>query len=681
MEAQIRPDLFLNHELKFEKMAAAQLSDYAGKWDQEILQEAYKQVPYLGDYQTTLVLDRKDEERGTALGYISVKTKTGTTESTSGATTKDFDVVIPIIVKDNKLFNLDILRISTKFFPLTQDRLAEALFNPSIFELITKNRHFDTSILDVLEPAVKDRYGFGLGVTNLLKQGSANVTPISLLKEATASMIDTDKNVFLNSLDDNIVHAMTNNDTIGSLDIIVAAEPKFTKEASAIAVLSVSPDVISLRKTRPNSYILKTANAEGYAPITLNINKAEAVLATNEEFVKEADLTPLSVEKTSRPAQLEDLIKKPQSKKLDNSNIIVAKDAGSGRSTIGMYFNRIVDFDNVLLPVCLFTNLSQYSYQESIAGDSLKKLYLDDRGSKKLFKIPAAGDLGVFVVDENKATNYDSVVTIPLKIVTVIRDLGATKYVCTTIEDNPVTLIPDSNVTKFMATGEGSYLYPSELKFLPIGTQPVGLIKDSAEFDKIASLEGVSRRVVIKSSGGSYTLSGNPVDTLDSKDKEFLNKEAARMVLGAAGFSSSMSNPVLDTADRTRRTQYLDGAVRIVNPPMSKVAKIKEAIQPVYEFTNKLKRNLVKEAAVVPDEASVDAILSLSFINPDNINVFIESLPQLKVIQSRLSELLIGVRLGIPSIPESAVRRAITAIDEVMKGLSVLEQQNRTLLT
>jgi hypothetical protein len=85
-----------------------------------------------------------------------------------------------------------------------------------------------------------------------------------------------------------------------------------------------------------------------------------------------------------------------------------------------------------------------------------------------------------------------------------------------------------------------------------------------------------------------------------------------------------------------------------------------------------LRQDLVKEAAFIPDPMSVDTVLSLGFINPENISTFIASLPILDESQQKLCELLLAARLGCPDLSINALERSIKATESVVEGLKVI---------
>ena len=68
----------------------------------------------------------------------------------------------------------------------------------------------------------------------------------------------------------------------------------------------------------------------------------------------------------------------------------------------------------------------------------------------------------------------------------------------------------------------------------------------------------------------------------------------------------------------------------------------------------------------------MDSVLSLGFISEENVSGYMEALPEYEVCLSKLAELLIGVRLGIPDVPEAAISACIKGMDKVVDGLKSL---------
>ena len=147
--------LFLDKPLQFggeEKLAGmlTKLSDNIDNWPQEIIQEAYKQCPYLSEFTPAVVLDKVDEERGYAFGSIEIRPKSAMTveernESGLGV------AHIPLIVKEQMLSPMDVFLCGKKYFHLTESRIREALFRPEPFDA-ARLRPYDPALINDLQP-------------------------------------------------------------------------------------------------------------------------------------------------------------------------------------------------------------------------------------------------------------------------------------------------------------------------------------------------------------------------------------------------------------------------------------------------------------------------------------------------------------------------------------------------
>ena len=183
-------NLFIDSALTFEKVASeTALPEDPNVWPNEILQELYKQVPYIADFDPHVVMDRVDAERGYAFGHVEVVNKS---EIQRGADPQAMAAAgikqcrIPIIVKNRKMQPFDILVTEdSKMLPLTEARLRQAVFRPQAFD-VTSQTPGDTCMIGQLYPPFRQNYGFGgggatMGAGGMGKQGS--------IKEALGQML------------------------------------------------------------------------------------------------------------------------------------------------------------------------------------------------------------------------------------------------------------------------------------------------------------------------------------------------------------------------------------------------------------------------------------------------------------------------------------------------------------
>jgi hypothetical protein len=97
--------------------------------------------------------------------------------------------------------------------------------------------------------------------------------------------------------------------------------------------------------------------------------------------------------------------------------------------------------------------------------------------------------------------------------------------------------------------------------------------------------------------------------------------------------------------------------------------KVNEKLAEIFDPASDAELNLVKEAAVMEDRNTVDSLLSLNYINKDNLSEFIQSIPVIEQTLSILSRLLLAIRIGLKEIPEEAAKRAMYSLTKVLEKL------------
>jgi hypothetical protein len=69
---------------------------------------------------------------------------------------------------------------------------------------------------------------------------------------------------------------------------------------------------------------------------------------------------------------------------------------------------------------------------------------------------------------------------------------------------------------------------------------------------------------------------------------------------------------------------------------------------------------------------TVDALLSLNFVNPDNLGKFVAKIPLFKAAISHLASCLLASRIGVREIPERSASGAMSKLVDVVRGLEAI---------
>jgi hypothetical protein len=656
--------LFFEPSVNFEKVAAeVVLPEDPNAWPNEIMQELFKQIPYIADFEPDVVMDRVDGERGFAFGHIEVSNKT---EIQHGAPPDALAAAgiqharIPIVVKDRKLQPLDILVTDdSKMLPLTETRLRQAIFRPQVFD-ITGRGPGDQSMIGQLYPPYRQNYGFGGGgATMSVGMGKEGSVLSAIMPTINAS----DHASFLSQLDgDRGLQAMyvsNGHATSSALAKLAEYVPRPVSKLGSALVSAVIPSVMQLVRAS-EGYTLKVATHHFWAPEVKHLSRAEAMHKLGAKVVLAADVhgsTTLATGEAPAPEEVEE-----QPELITDFGIYRVQDH-EGKELIGYVFPNLLDLDGTSLPIFLFTNGSQKAVQGEIAG-----LLVSEGAS--LFTSHPRGE-GVFY----QVLNGKAQATIPMTIKTTLQMPGGegVSLVGETYDGRQVLVKVQPNLATIAQGEDGAVLIPDTFSWMPLGNAAdVELVGDPAAFQK----QGHATPKVFLRYGGenSFAVSGYPVEKLGSDERQFLSLDDTLFLLAGLGVNSDYALKKVGEAAAWSRPVEVRVA-RELKTAAELGDEMKTSAAAFLATVPNFRQNLVKEAAVIPDPVAVDTVLSLGFINPENLGVFISYLPVIDEAQSKMCELLLAARLGLREIPTSALEKAIRSVEQTVEGLKVLAFQ------
>jgi hypothetical protein len=721
--------LFLTPKVAQQEKTAGQvaLGDDPSAWQTQILQELYKQVPYVADYTPHVVISKVDPDKGYALGHIEVVNKTQA--PVHDMSTSQLDVAglriarIPIIVENKKLQPLDLLIApgdTPKIVPLTERRLRAAIFRPNLGDTVSTSPGA-TSLIATLYPPYRQQFGFGSGgvisadAGKTASDGNApKVTPKESMEklceqlgltvgdrdrstrwsnEKTAAAASVPKTRAINEaiaqvmqgkfandpLLPNIVHSINPSDlqkfASATRDLFAQAQfagtddmltrvlaPLSTygtvKSASAI---EFTPSVIQIRREGPNTYCVKMASHLHWAPEEHTLDRTALVRVFGAKVAMDTDMAgaatmaeeSLPVEGAPSLEAAPEVVKTPGTYKVKNTE---------GQELIGLVFPNLLNFDGNVLPLALFTNGSATALQGEVCG-------LPAGGVTKIPEGTPQGH-GAFYSQQADGT---TIMMPPVDIQgTSTGPTGEGHFLAVDLDGLPRQIILSKGLERPVCHG-AECLVPAHYKWLPLEENAlVPLASTAAEFTKQASFSLLD--IVVRSSGPeSFTLTGAPLDKLAAEDRSMVGLDDAMFLLSAAGVHPETSVQKLAEAMTGARPVVCHAArclstVGVDHDVLEKAAELSafvSAIKPPVFLT--------KEAAEIPDEQSADAILSLGFMNPENLGTFISHLPHFESTQAKLGEMLLAARVGVlPQVPRGSIERALRALEEVVVGLNAL---------
>lgn len=789
-------NLYLDELPVFEKIAAeVDLPENAAQWPQEITQELYKQAPYVADFQPDVNMEAVNAEQGYGFGHFEVQNKTEVPDNATPEQEKQIGVSrvrIPIIVKDFKLLPFDVLVTEeSKMWPLTEDRLRQALFRPQAFD-VTSQTPGDQSMVGQLYPPYRQNYGLGgegggmgekMGsaleqylkkeaeakntqdiaarIASALdipaKKANVNAYPLDTLGvdreelkktaytapeliaflnalgspveggikgrrearelgakasrdgEKTGAVThpvsdaalglkvkdvvpkvkvrenksDTEKTSSLLSAIQHTVYAGDYDHVSGQIEKHATAylsHKHYTKDAlrklASISPVTLEdrfneyapalvPTAMQLERSR-DGYVVKTASNVAWRPIHQDIGRGDAVRMFGEKIVLAADMSgAVTIEEGPGVQEAVDAqdADAPSVDVPDVSALGGVRAAGQykvqttdGRDLVGFVIPGLVDIDGSHVSVSLFTNGTEFALQQDIAGEQ--------------------AEAGVFLPEGNprgkgffyRQTGEDVEATVPLQI---LSSAGGEGFIAQTFDGRDVRVVIQPNVRRVVGM-EGTMILPEGFRWCPTGDAEVQLVGEQENFSKQSSAARKFASVTVRAgSEDSFSFDGIPVHKLASAERSFLSYNDALFLLAGLGTDTKYG--------ATKLAESLAFSTPVEVRVGRHITPMEEAVQDSHKTASallakipNLKVDLVKEAAFVPDPVAVDTILSLGFINPENLRTFVGYLPKIESVVSKLCELLVASRLGVKDLPVGALEKTVKMLEDVVQGLKTM---------
>lgn len=639
--------------LTFGKTANYKLPTDAGQWITEILKHFHDKHPWAGKYLTSVEIKEKNPEEGYGFGWVEISASTND-ESAS--------VKAPVLIKDNKLFPLDtVMNPKGEFFTLTPKRLDDALFKTDLFEKTIKQDELKD--MEVVGPfANQDKYPnqrWGYLGGGSFKTGS-------LLDAIKDTIYDTDLQAFAETLstDDELRKcAMENPAYFACVKKLHEAEKTVVKKASLNYRQEIDGSVMQIIRMPKAHYILKTANPHAYLLFKDVLDRPTALMKLGGELVRLVDSRG-SLTVTTNSCKIKTAADENEYQATSESGRYHATTL-TGSPVVGTVFATIVNTKGDEIPMRIFSSDGGYAFQEEIAGKKARGVTLDDIPSG-----PPKG-FGVFFWDHEGAIKA----TEPLVVVGKAQEPTGSYILAHTMMGDELKLLPSAAKT---ATAAGKDLIiPSTAKFHPIvGDKIIPLADTETTVVKNASLKNHDRKFTITAlSGSRFNFSGRcGLEKLSKAEKNNLNLDDAVFMATVLGLAPEFAEAKLGQA-------MVHGNTSIVGlHPLIPIAEYEKAAEEklagmgksLDSYMKSLRHNLIKEAVIFTDEETVDKVLGLNFLNPDNIKVFVEYLPDLEEAQMRLNKLLVSTRIGLQELDEAALTNAIQGMEKTIEGLKIL---------
>jgi hypothetical protein len=707
-----------------------QLDQDVRSWPAQILQEFASEHPYA--YQATapeIEFEKIDEKTGHAFGAIVLRKPYQVNGMGSGQERLEAEpekVAVPVVIEAFLLKPFEVFIHGEKVAALTETRFAEAMGSSQVANGLDPNFQPSPLFMDKMIPPTVGYLGNLYGNYSLsggegdyssmtpgkgaaetfepkLEKASGSADPS---KEST--FIGTIASTIRNSEWESFKRCMSNealcgfavNKTLGVVREIMGTKPTSFDDYLDFVERSAPVHAVCLCRQTNGKWRCTETNDFFYKPVKRELSAAEVVARYSDvepriaSLMRESD--EILIESGNRthvkPVVLEDHALVAERVKSDGHYMTVTKD---GSFVEGQVFSRILDYTSSPYPGRLFLTGTAFAFQDEFVGERIGDVYPElksgsvEVGDEGTFV--GADEAGQFALLPFKATNVGwmggylvvQAVGLANEYLTFVFMPGVTRFV-------NATGIADSTIGSHVA-GNVFYVPPS-FHFMPLGkrlrlesspAEAKDLVKRKHFFSERSlepfavetSRKGHGRSMRVISSGdGSFVLKGAILETL-CRDREIQDQSPTDVhwlltLLGVA----------LEEAARITAMAVDRGEVNVSNLRPAKDIVKKDQIQDraLSELAAIFRRNLTKQASTMTDPKSVDAMLSLNFVNEANLVEFMKNIPMFRETEDKLAELYLYSSLGLKQqVPEQAALSAMKSLNEVNEHLEYLSAMMR----
>jgi hypothetical protein len=657
------------------------LSNDTEQWPEEIIQKFKERVPMAADMSVMVKFQKKDDENGTATGAVIVNTN-------------EKAAVVPIIIKDFMLYPLDVMIAKSKLLPLTPQMFQEVFQNTAVFQNIEEyptygglGRFEDANLWNAIYPPSLGRYAYAHDKTAEAKGkvlgvviGEAAKLPPSMktaaypiLDEISPTINGAPLKEWVRANPQHLVSFHKHGHT-ALLTKLAHLQAVNMNEFGPGAQRLIPKSIVLLRRESPDKYSILSNSDEVFSPaLTPHVSRDDCH-ALLSKICDHVDDTMNEVDQNGEKVLLLPTGKdKVILAKEDQTLVDDAKSFGhyrvktnTGVTVEGFAIPKVIDFEMKPVDLKIFIGKTMQTIQKEISGERVT-----NSNFRMPDEVPKVGQTGTFVWQPDES---HALATIPVTVKSITAECNGYRMVMADLLGRPIKVrtCGDMELHRITPPVDGWHILPSRMKWVPM--QGFGPVSDSIA--SYAVKEALERPMghplqVISTGHGQYAVKGaQKYAQAIGWDQSNLSGARTEFFLVSLGCPQEKVAHLLKKARTEGKADVFD----LKFPPLA--ADKLAAKKPMWERAEKvaklLRSDLIKEASYIDNAQTVDALLALNFVNPDNIAKFIGKIPQLKSAISALASCLLASRIGLKEIPDEAASTAMHRMIEVVDGLEKL---------
>ena len=654
--------------VQFEKTAARTLlGDNPSNWPTELLGSLYRQHAFVSDFMVDLQVKNQDEALGYLYGVFVVKPPLGQPQQQQYASVPQPPVItvrVPVVVTARKVYPFDIfITQDGKFLPLTQQRVTSAMFSAA--------PHRTVSPATASSPLlVGNGFNPDLPISGLGK--TAGLRPLEVRKLASRTLLRT---VLAAASDEQKERLTEKVASTGYLRTAMQSSPAFAdavncviespgrvKEAALQQILPLVTDatiavalvkqasaydaVVATATARPGVFEFHRTQLGRHLAGEFPVDVRQEAVASGIGLMSDTDAVLEEIASvTSRDLQ-------KVATATEHCRVYVGRQAGGAVDQFAV-LTKVAHLNGKPSNFALVVGEAGVSLQDAPVGIPTG-LTID---LEKLAFAAPEGD-GFFIMGDTASE--------PLRITSSIHALdGETFHAQDWLGRQCVLKV--ASVKQPVQYGEKAYLLPETARFVSMNASPREYMQDVGALKKHAALQDNLAAITVR---GNAT---GGIDAFDAKEKiaSYEGPAESLLYLAALGDTPKGAKQKFAALCSGKASKYvMRPKARVVKrATITKLA----SVHCTADEADRIRVDLVKEASSLAAPDTVDAVLSLSFVTPETANAYLEHMPVLEDAISSLAEMVLGARMGVPEVPESAAATALAGMDKAVQGLKMLQ--------
>jgi hypothetical protein len=571
-------------------------------------------------------------------------------------------VSLPVIVRERELFPLDVYSFKGEMFPMDEADLQEIMTNSHMFSGVANPENFQSSgfTSQVTPPDSGRHYGGDV----FSKNASANTLLKLAFEMAPAAKVAMITDRLRN--DAPLRASFLSTEPLADfVSLALQHKEKTAADISAAVLEERTPYVVQIHHKGDGSYKV-TSVYDGWVKVASEASRFEVADALTREDLELLYSRGFVTYALAAPGA--QAVKEKVAADVSTfGEYQVWSDSGNSYS--GIVIPNVVNIRGEVLPLQIFAALDSHAFQEKVAGVRV--------GDAQIPLVEPRGLGCLTYVRGNQAVGLE-----PVEVLSKFASPKGVRYLCKVASTGmEVTIVPVQGLGEVLPAGDNVYAIPSTFSFIPMGSRSIQVLPaELSNLMESTKVAGSAVRVSYRVEHDDFLLSGamdlprNPVQ-----------EDEAELLMCGLGLSGKAARELLKTASAKGQVRFVPS--RSINPtgmPKLASASLKDfhAVIPKVNLLNEVAvlasskaSGLFKQAAANLQRETVDSILSLNFMTPENASVYVGFLPILEKTSSVLAELVVASRLGMDDVREAAALNAMTQVNSVVKGLTKLSEK------